>query len=133
VSSDGWNHQRVTDEAHRTAERVACNDATFREANDRIKDAVDEHGLAGASPFICECAEERCTTILSILPREYERIRKNPTWFVNAPGHDASAGPYARVVEEHDGFVVVEKVGRAAALVAELRGADLLGAERGGS
>jgi hypothetical protein len=48
-------------------------------------------------------------------------VRADPTHFINAPGHESNAGPHAVVVERKDGYVVVQKVGDAAAIVKELR------------
>jgi hypothetical protein len=109
----------VTAEQDPTAERVAANDATFRDANERIEEKATELGIDHPVPFICECAEPRCHELISPGLAEYEAVRAQPTWFINVPGHERTAGPHARVVAEHDGYVVVEKVGRAAELVSE--------------
>jgi len=105
---------------NRTAERVARNDATFRAANEEIAQSAAGMDLE-RMPVICECAEERCTAIVRITPAEYETVRADPTHFINAPGHESNAGPHAVVVERKDGYVVVQKVGDAAAIVKELR------------
>jgi hypothetical protein len=105
-----------------TAERVARNDATFRDANERIRDVaskldLDEEGLL---PFLCECADLGCTTIVQLSAAEYEEIRADPTWFVNALGHEVSAKGWAQVVREHDRYAIVEKIADAGAVAAEL-------------
>jgi hypothetical protein len=102
-----------------TAERVARNDATFREANEKIEKTARRAGVESV-PFICECAEPHCTEIVYLSLGEYERVRAEPTHFVNVPGHDASAMGYVRIVERHDGYVVVEKIGEAAEIVKQL-------------
>ena len=104
----------------RSAERVGRNDATFREANEKISETIAEHGLDGLLPFICECAEETCSEILQLTPEEYRAVRARSTTFINAHGHQVAAGPHGRVVEEHDRYIVVEKIGRAGKIVAEL-------------
>src|SRR4051794_37329338 len=44
------------------AERVARNNATFREANEGIAAKAQQLGLdAELIPFLCECVDERCT------------------------------------------------------------------------
>jgi hypothetical protein len=99
----------------RSGERVAFNDDIFRKANEEV--AARAEALPAdldTLPFICECPEETCTKILSIPVREYERIRSDPLLFFNAPGHDAAGGPFSRVVERHEGYVVIQKLGRAA-------------------
>ncbi len=100
-------------------ERVARNDSIFRDANESIKEAAAGYGVTGPLPFICECADLACTDIVSLTPIEYERIRANPIRFLNAPGHNKSAGPYAAVVERHDGYEIIEKQGAARDIVVD--------------
>src|SRR2546423_15623304 len=97
----------------RTAERVARNDATFREANEHIAERADAYGVDGRIPFICECAEESCREIVRLTSDEYEHVRSNGAHFLNAHGHVVAAGKHAQVVEEHERYTIVEKVGRA--------------------
>ena len=103
-----------------SAERVARNDATFRAANEKIAAAAADRGVDGLLPFICECADERCTEVIRLSPEEYAHVRSSPTTFANAIGHHLSAGPHARVVGEYERYSVVEKVGRAADVAADL-------------
>jgi hypothetical protein len=104
-----------------TAERIARNDAIFREANERIREAAEEHGAWGEYlPVICECADPACREILRVLPEEYAAVRENPAWFLNATGHQVVAGRHVEVVRRGGGHVVVEKVGRAGEVAREL-------------
>jgi hypothetical protein len=113
----------------RSGERVAFNDDIFRKANEQIREAAEEFatGELQRLPFICECAEESCTEVLQIPAEDYERVRSDPRLFINAPGHDAAAQGWGAVVEHHDGYVVVEKLGRAGEIV------EMLDGEPGGS
>src|SRR3954454_446055 len=108
----------------KSAERVARNDATFRKANEAIEATADELGVE-VVPFICECADESCTKLILLRLEEYEAIRTDTTRFLNAVGHQTAAGPYGRVVERHDRYVVVEKLGPAAAELDERASADV--------
>lgn len=103
------------------AERVARNDAIFREANENIRAAAVSMQLDESEqlPFLCECADESCTTIVSVTGSEYEAVRQGPTLFINAKGHHVNARSWARVVEEFERYVVVEKLGDAAKIVTE--------------
>jgi hypothetical protein len=103
----------------RTAERVAKNDAIFRDANERIARRAVVAGM-DKIPFLCECANERCTTILRLTIDEYEAVRAVGRRFFAAPGHEESAEGYATVVAQKDGYVVVEKVGDAAVIAERL-------------
>jgi hypothetical protein len=90
---------------------VAANEATFRDANERIRDKaieVDFPGGLGFVPFICECADTGCTHLLQLTLDEYEHVRANPHTFAITRGHEA--GGSERVVGgEGPRFAVVEK------------------------
>jgi hypothetical protein len=104
-----------------TEERIARNDALFRDANERIGAFAAEHELREhAVPFICECADMSCHEIVTLPLDEYERVRSNPRRFVNAPGHHVAAQGAATVVERHSGYAVVEKQGHAGEVAEEL-------------
>jgi len=105
-----------------TQSRVAHNQATFRDANEHIEAAAEEMGLDGRLPFICECADRVCTDIVRLSHAKYEEIRHDPRRFFTAPGHESlsvSTGAGV-VIEQHDGYRVVEKVGVAGEIAAEL-------------
>jgi len=53
------------------AERVARNEAAFREANERIRRRAAHADLA-VVPFLCECADRDCTAAVQLQPAEYE-------------------------------------------------------------
>jgi hypothetical protein len=95
------------------AERVARNNAVFREANEAIREKTDEWEMTGLLPALCECANALCHGMLRLTPRQYEDVRAKPRWFITAPGHEANDQGWARVVEDHGSYLVVEKVGEA--------------------
>jgi hypothetical protein len=101
-----------------SAERLARNEAFFREVNERIKDVAD--GLEGPAPyeFLCECADASCTERISLSPEEYERVRAKSVRFVLAPGH--AAPEIEHVVEREAGHIVVDKLGVAGEVAASL-------------
>lgn len=106
----------------RVAERVARNDARFREANERIRSTAESMELdhSDALPFLCECAEESCIEVLQLSHDEYEAVRAHPTHFINARGHAVHGRGWVRVLDEFDRYTVVEKVGEAAEIVVDL-------------
>ncbi len=74
---------------------------------------------AGATEFICECNDSKCSERVEITLEEYERVRADGTRFLLAPGH--GDGSIEKVVDARANFVVVEKVQSAArALVRRL-------------
>jgi hypothetical protein len=89
-------------------ERVAANEAIFRDANEHIRDKAIGDDQPGFVPFICECADTGCTDLLQMTLGEYEHVRADPHTFTIARGHEAGASE--RVVGgDGDRFAVVEK------------------------
>jgi hypothetical protein len=97
-------------------ERVARNEALFREVNERIKD-VNEDAPAGAeSNYVCECGDPECTDPVSLTLVEYEEVRRDPRHFAVLPGHVVP--DVEVVVARNDRFAVVRKNDPQAARVA---------------
>jgi hypothetical protein len=92
-------------------ERIARNNATFRDANEHISAAAGIYGIDSPVPFICECADARCSEIVRLTLEEYEEIRAHPRHFLQVPGHQDAAGA-AQIVARRDGYVIVETLGR---------------------
>jgi hypothetical protein len=93
--------------------RLAKNEILFREINEQIKHSADRHGIdAHQYEFLCECSNVDCTLRLGMTVAAYERLRSNPTHFATAPGHELPE--IESVVEECDGYSIVQKYGEAA-------------------
>jgi len=103
-----------------TQERVARNEALFREANEGIQEAASTYDVLTRIPFICECADGSCRALIVLSMGEYEEIRENPRHFLNAPGHVLAAQGAAEVVDDRDRYEIVEKTGYAGDIVEEL-------------
>jgi hypothetical protein len=95
------------------AERIARNEATFREANEQINVAAAAFDVAMRVPFICECADRACREVVRLRLQDYEAVRSNPRYFLNVPGHQAAAQGLAKVVSGGDGYLIAEKQGHA--------------------
>ncbi len=94
------------------ARKGAHNQALIREVNERIEALAED---AAHPEFLCECADTDCIEQMVLSIAEYEAIRHSPVRFPVKPGH---VNPeFERVVEEHEGYVVVEKFGEAAEIV----------------
>ena len=101
-----------------SARRAAENEARFRQANEQISASAAELAPAEQpSPYLCECDDEGCTTIVRLTMSEYEAVRGGSRQFVLAGGHE---GDDDRVLEEHELFTVVEKTGEKGRHVEEL-------------
>lgn len=96
-----------------TQERIARNEATFRDANEDIAGTAAALRVDVAVPFICECADPTCKEFIRLPLDDYEEIRAHPRRFLNAPGHHVAAQGMADVIAERDGYVIVEKTGYA--------------------
>jgi hypothetical protein len=100
-----------------TAQRVAQNQATFRDANEDIEAAAQ--ALAPdlpRVPFICECPELGCTRTTRLTLSEYEYIRAEATRFVVIPGHEVcevDGEEVARILGRESEYTIMEKVGAA--------------------
>jgi hypothetical protein len=100
-------------------ERIARNDSTFRDANEKIAHYASDHEFVEQVPFICECAQESCLTIVDLTLAEYEEVRSSPTRFFVAPGHEGSEGSVS-MLEDRERYLLVEKGGRAGEVATEL-------------
>lgn len=107
-----------------SAERIGRNDAIFRQANERINEFAKAHQPEESTPFICECADPDCQDVVFIPLAEYSAIRDGPRLFLNVPGHQASSQGWAQVVETHDSYVVVKKIGPAGEVAEQLEGSS---------
>ena len=88
-----------------SAERLARNQALFREVNERINELVKAPTVS-FHEFICECTDASCTESLAVAVREYEAVRSNPRHFLVARDHELPE--VERVVEDNGRFLTVE-------------------------
>ena len=95
-------------------QRVAMNEATFRKVNEGMKDGQDASGLMS---FVCECGRLHCTQILRLTSAEYEAVRANPRTFAIVEGHEVPEAE--EILERHERYLVVEKIGAPEAEVVE--------------
>jgi hypothetical protein len=96
----------------RHTERIAQNEASFREINERLSQGLrqvpDNPRLL---EFICECGHRTCEQHVQLSQREYEQVRLDSRRFAVVPGHVIP--DMERVVSSSDRFDVVEKLGEA--------------------
>lgn len=87
-------------------ERLAKNEARFREVNERLNEIGTR--WATMTDYLCECSAMTCIETIGLTKDEYERARRRPTMFVLVPGHERL--DVERVLEKNERFVLVEKV-----------------------
>ena len=86
-------------------DRIARNEAIFREVNERVADLMDSD--ARMTNFLCECGNLDCVEEISLTDVEYTRLRSNPATFAVVPGH--ALEDVEEIVEKTDRFQIVEK------------------------
>jgi hypothetical protein len=94
--------------------RIAENEGLLREVNEAIERGQWPGEQDSDAAFRCECARLDCSRLISMTPREYERIRSTPRRFVVVPGHEVDA--VETVVEVRHGYAVIEKRDKAGQL-----------------
>jgi hypothetical protein len=100
-------------------ERLARNEALFREVNERVRAIATVHGHdEHLYEFFCECSNADCTFQLQATVADYEAVRAHGSRFLIAPSH--SLPEIETVVERRDAWWIVEKHGEPAELVEEL-------------
>ena len=97
-------------------ERIARNEALFREVNERIQEVNRSLGADGDADFICECGDEDCTKPVTLSLGEYEQARSDPTHFIIAPGHQVP--DVERTVARTERYTIVAKHPPGAARIA---------------
>ncbi len=92
-------------------ERIAKNEALFRDVNERMR--TIDRGL-GVPPneddrwaFICDCANVNCADRIELTLEEYEHVRARSDRFLLVPGHERP--DVERVIRRNERFAVVEK------------------------
>jgi hypothetical protein len=101
--------------------RAARNQSLYREINERVRtinEAFDS--ILPLGDWICECANEGCTERLELTHEEYESLRADGTRFAVLPDQGHVFPEVEDVVERHDRYWVVEKVGIAATLAEQV-------------
>ena len=106
-----WNTPGVSEDHDPRVRELAASQSRFRHANERLRRIVPRYGFEAGdrAPFICECADDRCTESVMLSLEEYDRVRGHPSWFVLVAGHEDDEATDERVVEAERGYAIVEK------------------------
>jgi hypothetical protein len=102
--------------------RAAENEDLFRRLNERLHvlanvaaSAVEAEASEMPERFLCECAQVRCSQVIELTPHQYQRVRETNRRFLVAPDVSHTSPDLEVVVERHESYWVVEKVGEAGA------------------
>ena len=86
---------------------MPTNELAFRHANDSLYESFVRDGYEERYPFLCECPDRMCTTIVLLSLTQYDDMRNHPGRFVVEVGHYRPEGE--RIVEDEEDFQFVEK------------------------
>jgi hypothetical protein len=103
-------------------ERIAKNETVFRAANRELALGGEQEG-GGADQVIevlCECGRQGCSGVITMTVADYDGVHAQDDRFVVVPGHEST--DIENVVEERDGYFVVDKFGEAEDIAEEQRG-----------
>ena len=90
------------------ARRCAENQSRFHDANNRLRDLVQERTAPEQRiPFLCECGDDACLGRVELDLTEYEQLHKHAGVFVIVPGHPRVQGEI--VLRREVRFEQVEK------------------------
>jgi hypothetical protein len=89
-------------------ERIARNEAAFRDLNERLEAKVHrgqtQPDFAG---FVCECGDDDCDMTVRLALDTYATTREDDQLFIVVPGHEIADAE--DVVDEGDGYLIVRK------------------------
>jgi hypothetical protein len=107
----------MSDKTTTRAARAARNQSLYREVNERVKEVNEAFdALYPVGEWICECANPECFETIEMTHGEYEAVRAGSDRFFVKP-EEAHFVPEAEdVVERHERYWVVQKVGIAGEL-----------------
>jgi len=92
-------------------ERLAGNEALFREMNERVAEVamnfIEVETRSDPVEFTCECGRVDCAEPMAMTVVEYQAVRAVPTRFAVVPAHEQPE--IETIVERHTGYLVVEK------------------------
>jgi hypothetical protein len=92
-------------------ERLAGNEALFREVNERVAEVathfIEVETHTEPVDFTCECGRAECAEPITLTMVEYEAIRAKSTYFAVVPEHEQPE--IEDVIERHPTYFVVAK------------------------
>ena len=92
--------------------RAAHNQALFRDVNERVKE-LNENSQSTVNEWVCECPNTECTQPIELTMAEYQQVRAANDTFAVAPSLDHVLPGIEQVIEYHDRYWIVRKLGPA--------------------
>jgi hypothetical protein len=88
-------------------EQEVENETRSRDINERI-DESNESEAGTTEPFVCECSDGTCTSLIDLTHVEYEEVRAHGTHFAIATDHESP--DLDLMVSERTGFAIIRKL-----------------------
>jgi hypothetical protein len=89
-------------------ERIAFNEALFRQVNERVAEVLTDMGDDSASiEIFCECGAKECMEKIRVGRGVYEQVRQHSARFFVVTGH--AVAEVERVLENDGTYEIVEK------------------------
>jgi hypothetical protein len=88
-------------------EQEVENETRSRDINERI-DESNESEAGTTEPFVCECSDGSCTSLIDLTHVEYEEVRAHGTYFAIATDHESP--DLDLMVSERTGFAIIRKL-----------------------
>lgn len=99
-------------------QRLAQNEALFREVNERVEAVAHQLGPDVPYEFLCECANADCSFRITLPLAVYEAVRADGKQFVVLPLHYTPE--IEELVRKEETYWVVRKTGEAGEYVEQL-------------
>jgi len=106
----------VSNDVSELQERAGENESRYRNLNERMEphNAVHVWVDPPMPDWVCECASTECMKPVRLTLAEYEAVRAEATHFFVVPGDDHLSLAVEHVIERHERYWVVQKIGEAA-------------------
>jgi hypothetical protein len=88
-------------------ERIARNEAAYRDVNEAIEAGRQRDDADPPGSFMCECGKLGCNQLVELTIAEYEGVRTNARHFFMRDGHEIP--DVETVIERHERYIVAEK------------------------
>jgi hypothetical protein len=89
-------------------EEEVGNETRAREINEWIEESHLGTLEGSANPYVCECSDGDCKSMINLTRFEYEEVRAAATHFAIA--HDHESPDLDLLVSERHGFTIVRKL-----------------------
>jgi hypothetical protein len=92
------------------AGRISTNEARFAAANDQIAEVATTLEPRPRVPFLCECPDPRCSTVVELSLGEYAAVRLFAQRYLVSARCRGGELAHTLLVETNDRYTVVDRL-----------------------